>query len=151
MLSPVLSLENFYKSNQTFNYSSNSSFNILTTSKMVSSSKSVLLTKSATSYSNTLFAVSRPILWNSSIIQPSISSENSLSSTSSSAPSRSTSISYPVNCPAKRMLCPPLPIALLTSSGCNTTSACLVSSSILTEITFAGLNARVMNKLVLVV
>ena len=85
------------------------------------------------------------------MIHSSISSLNSLSSTSSSAPSRNTSISYPVNWPASLMLCPPRPIALLTSSGRKITSARLVSSLILIEVTFAGLRARVINKFKLAV
>ena len=71
----------------------NKGLNIFNTSCMVSSSKSVLFTNSARLFSNTLLAVSNPIFSNSLMIQSSISSLNSDNSTSSSAPSRNTSIS----------------------------------------------------------
>ena len=141
----------YFLINASWFYSSNSSLRIRTTSLIVSSSKSVRFTKSAISCSNTLFAVSKPAFASSSITQASISSENSDNSTSSSAPSLNTSISYPVNCPAKRMLCPPRPIALLTSSGFKITSARLVSSFNFTEVTRAGLNALVTNSCALFV
>ena len=61
--------------------------NHLLTSLGYSCAKSVLLRSSSTEASNTLFAVSRPIFLNSWIIQASISSLNSVNSTSSSTPS----------------------------------------------------------------
>ena len=60
-------------------------FKILNTSCIVSSSKSVLLTRSSIPISKTDFAVSQPIAFNSSIIHPSTSSANSSKSTSSTS------------------------------------------------------------------
>ena len=64
---------------------SNSSFNILLTSSIVSFSRSVLLSSSSAVRSNTLLPVSQPILFNSSMTHVSISSLNSSRSISNSS------------------------------------------------------------------